>query len=117
MVYRKGELSKSTIDREWPHQVALAASFVAGRNFMAIHDFCRDEGLTLCPRQHFFRRNDRDHIVYCFAERDHAERFQLRFSGELIDPATRPKGPRSAQRVNAEAEARYRNGRCANCND
>ena len=25
MVYRKGELSKGTIDREWPHQVAVPA--------------------------------------------------------------------------------------------
>jgi hypothetical protein len=91
MVYRKGELSKSTIDREWPHQVALAASFVAGRNFMAIHRFCRDENLSLCPRNQFFRRNDRDYVVYCFAEREHAERFQFRFSGEHIAPPTRPK--------------------------
>ena len=31
MVYRKGELSKGTIDRDWPHQVALpAARYEAG---------------------------------------------------------------------------------------
>jgi hypothetical protein len=93
MVYRKGELNKTTIDREWPHQVALAASFVAGRNFMAIRHFCRDEDLSLCPRNHFFRRNDRDHVVYCFAAREHAESFLRRFGGERIDPATRPKWP------------------------
>jgi hypothetical protein len=117
MVYRKGELSKSTIDREWPHQVALAASFVAGRNFMAIHHFCRDEDLSLCPRQHFFRRNDRDHVVYCFAERDHAERFLQRFGGELVDPATRPKWPGASRPSDAAAEVRHRNGRCAHCDD
>jgi hypothetical protein len=117
MVYRKGELSKSTIDREWPHQVALAASFVAGRNFMAIHHFCRDEDLSLCPRQHFFRRNDRDHVVYCFAVRDHAERFHRRFGGERIDPATRPKWPGASRGFDAAAESRHRNGRCAHCDD
>jgi hypothetical protein len=108
MVYRKGELSKSTIDRQWPHQVALAASFVAGRNFMVIHRFCRDEDLSLCPRQHFFRRNDRDHVVYCFAERDHAERFQRRFGGELIDPATRPKWPGTSHHYDTATDRRLR---------
>jgi hypothetical protein len=117
MVYRKGELSKSTIDREWPHQVALAASFVASRNFMAIHRFCRDENLSLCPRNHFFRRNDRDNVVYCFAEREHAERFQLRFSGEHIDPATRPNFNGTPRRVDAAPETRHRNGRCTHCDD
>jgi hypothetical protein len=54
VVYREGELSKGTIDREWPHQVALRADFVAGRNFPIIHEFCRP--LSLCPRGHFFYR-------------------------------------------------------------
>jgi len=117
MVYRKGELSKSTMDREWPHQVALAASFVAGRNFMVIHHFCRDADLSLCPRQHFFRRNDRDHVVYCFAERDHAERFHQRFGGEHIDPLTRPKKTDNAHRYDAAAQTRHYNGRCTHCDD
>jgi hypothetical protein len=30
MTRRKGELSKSTIDREWPHQVALRADECTG---------------------------------------------------------------------------------------
>ena len=32
MIYRKGELSKSTINRDWPHQLVLPADFVRGKN-------------------------------------------------------------------------------------
>ena len=48
MVRRKGELTRAGIDRGWPHQVALPASEVAGRNYPVLHEFCR--GLSLCPR-------------------------------------------------------------------
>jgi hypothetical protein len=116
MVYRKGELSKSTIDREWPHQVALAADFVTA-SYTHIQDFCRDEPLSLCPRGHSFRRDDTWYVCYCFAERDHAARFLQRFGGEFTDPASRPKWRPSARRIDAAAEARHRNGRCANCDD
>jgi hypothetical protein len=34
-------------------------------------------------------------VVFCFAEREHAERFRERFGGELIDPNVRPKWPGS----------------------
>jgi hypothetical protein len=117
MVYRKGELSKSTIDREWPHQVALAADFVAGANYAIIHTFCRDEHLSLCPRGHNFQRDDTWYVCFCFAERHHAELFQKRFGGEFTDPAHRPKWPRSTRRIDPVAEARNRNGRCTNCHD
>jgi hypothetical protein len=43
VVYRKGELSKGKIDREWPHQVALPAQRCIGQNYVTIHLFC--EGL------------------------------------------------------------------------
>ena len=44
------------------------------------------EGLSLCPRTHSFRGGDTDILVFCFAERDHAEQFRDRFGGEIIDP-------------------------------
>ena len=93
MVYRKGELSKGTIDREWPNQVALRADVVAGRNFSALQEFCRP--LSLCPRGHSFRRDSLDFVVFCFADRAHAEQFRDRFGGEFVDPRHRPKWPGS----------------------
>jgi hypothetical protein len=40
-----------------------------------------------------FRRDDTDMLVFCFAERVHAEQFRDRFGGEFIDPKDRPKWP------------------------
>jgi hypothetical protein len=91
VAYRKGELSKGTIDREWPHQVTLRADHCAGHNYVTIHLFC--EGLSLCPRGHSFRRDDIDMTVFCFAERAHADQFRERFGGEFIDPKYLPKWP------------------------
>ena len=47
MVYRKGELTSAGIDRDWPHQVALSADYVCGRQYMILHRFCN--GLS-CAR-------------------------------------------------------------------
>ena len=89
MVYRRGELSKHMIDRDWPHQVALPAYRCTGGNHVTIHLFCAD--LSLCPRGHSFYRDRTDLNVFCFAKREHAEQFRERFGGEFIDPKDRPK--------------------------
>jgi hypothetical protein len=93
VVYRKGELSKGTIDRDWPHQVALPADRCLGGNYVTIRLFC--EGLSLCARGHSFRRGNIDMNVFCFAEQAHAEQFRNGFGGELIDPKDRPRWPGS----------------------
>jgi hypothetical protein len=54
VVYRKGELSKATIDRKWSHQVELPGSQVS-RDYYVILNFCKDEHLSLCARGHWFR--------------------------------------------------------------
>ena len=96
MVYRKGELSKTTIDREWPHQVALSEEAVQGRNFIIVDRFCR--GLSVCPRRQHYRKDGVDFIVFCFSELSDAQYFQMHFDGQLMTPETRPprwpKAPR-----------------------
>jgi hypothetical protein len=82
-----------------------------------IQGFCRDESLSLCPRGRHFQRNGAWYICYCFAKREHAERFQQRFGGNLMDPASRPKWRGSARLMDTAAEERHRNGRCTNCAD
>jgi len=59
-------------------------------NDITIRLFC--EPLSLRPRTHSFRR-DNDIIVFCFAQRAHAERFRDRFGGEFIDPKSRTNWP------------------------
>ncbi len=87
MVRRKGELSACQMDRDWPHQVALPASAVAGANFPIIEAFCIDERLSVCRRRHGFRRGDAEFIVYCFRHAAEADRFRERFNGEAVDAA------------------------------
>jgi hypothetical protein len=87
VIYRKGELGKDAIDCDWP----LPAPRCTGRNYVTMHLFC--EGFSLCPRGHSFRRDNIDINVFCFAKREDAELFQVRFGGEFIDPKDRPKWP------------------------
>ena len=82
MVIRKGELSQRTIEREWPHQVAITAETCRGGGYITTHYFC--EELSLCPRHGYFRRDDRDYVVFCFADPEHAELFRARFNGEMV---------------------------------
>ena len=91
MVYRKGELSKTAIDRGWPHQVALEERYCTGHNYYTLRFFC--EGMSLCSRGQCFARDGSYFNVFCFAEREHAEKFAAKFNGELMCPKTRPKWP------------------------
>jgi hypothetical protein len=118
MINHKGELTKASIDCRWPHQIALPAYRCMGHNYLTIHFFCEAERLSLCTPTHSFRRNDIHHIVFCFAKPEHAEQFQVRFGGELMDSATRPRWPgKHVSRGDLVAEHRLRNGRCINCDD
>jgi hypothetical protein len=40
VVYRKGELSKAMMDRQWPHQVAVPSYRCLGHNYRTMHFFC-----------------------------------------------------------------------------
>jgi len=63
---------------------------VKGEGYATTPDFFRD--LSLCPRGHFFWREDVGYVVFCFAERAHAEAFHARFGGEF----NRAEGPPQA---------------------
>lgn len=89
---RKGELSASAIDRGWPFQVALPASQQSGGNYSLVRYFC--EGMSLCPRAHSVVKDDVWHIVFCFAEKEDAEKFKARFGGVDFSPANRGRGRR-----------------------
>ena len=52
---------------------------------------------SLCPRGHTFYRGAHDFHVFCFAQRDHAEKFLTQFGGEMIDPKDQPRWPRGGR--------------------
>ena len=70
MVRRKGEMSSTAIDWEYPHQVILPAHCYCGTNYRSIHAFCA--GLSLAPRGHAVIKNDEWHHVFCL----HSARMQ-----------------------------------------
>jgi hypothetical protein len=91
MVRRKGQLSRSRIDREWPHQVALRAFYEGQYGKQAeIAAFCA--GLSVAPLGPSVRRDDEWYRVHCFACLRDAERFRERFGGEWFNPADRGAG-------------------------
>ena len=69
---RKGELSPSRVDREWPHQIMLPADECLGQQYNVIAEFCAD--LSLCPRGHSLGVSDKWQRVFCFAEKGDAEK-------------------------------------------
>jgi hypothetical protein len=87
---RKGEYSKSRLNREFPHQVILPADRCTGANGAAMDNFCTN--LALGPRHHSLFYEDRWHLVYCFANAAHADLFRERFGGESLNPEARGRG-------------------------
>ena len=92
-MYRKGELSPVSVDRGWPHQVALPASASLNGGYKIIRELCKD--LSLCPRGHSVFREEWFN-VYCFTEAEHAERFMAKFGGERFYPSQRGRGAKWA---------------------
>ena len=90
MTRRKGEYSKSRLDREFPHQVIVPADRCTGSNSAVIESLCRN--LTLGPGHHSLFHLDRWHLVYCFAGAAHADLFRETFGGEKFDPKARGRG-------------------------
>lgn len=75
------ELPKGRLAQEFPYQIAFPTARCApSRDDLLIQMFCDHRNVT--PRHHTVRRDDKDFIVYCFADAQHAESFQAAFGGE-----------------------------------
>ena len=85
---RKGEMSKSAIDRGWPHQVAVR--ILDGQPVGHI----RSDGpfSSLCDRGHEVADGQYCYYIYCFADREQANRFRGIVAGEVFDPRDRSGG-------------------------
>ena len=84
------EFSKSKIDRDFPYQVALPADECKGKYFEVIR--ATSAALGAAPRDYSVRHDDRDYVVFCFANAAHAKGFMNTCGGEAFNPAERGRG-------------------------
>jgi hypothetical protein len=88
MTRRKGEITRARLRHKWPHHVALSADKVLGlKNSEIVHSFAAT--LSVAPLTYSMRRDDSDHVVFCFAKLEDAQAFCDRFGGERLPGGTR----------------------------
>lgn len=85
MTRARGQPSRTSIDREYPHQVTVPAGDVGGKNFDLIIVFHAQIGVPQRSRSIF--KDDRWYDIYCFADPQHAVSFQAIFGGEIEEAA------------------------------
>jgi hypothetical protein len=80
---RRSQITRAQLRQWWPHHVVVSADKVNGlRNCTTVRDF--DNTLSVAPRTYWFRRDDADYVVFCFAEPEHAQAFAERFGGQRL---------------------------------
>ncbi|MEQ1950983.1 hypothetical protein [Mesorhizobium sp. CN2-181] len=81
--------SAFSIDRDFPHQVALLSDLCVDRNFRLLYDFCEALGVPWHTRHVtaiWPNGKHEKHRLHCFAEEASAAAFNMRFGGILFDP-------------------------------
>jgi hypothetical protein len=83
VTHRKGVISRSQLNRQWPHHVALPAETLRGiGNSETVYAFLKP--LSIGPRPYRLRRGNLGFAVFCFAKPEDAQAFAERFGGEVF---------------------------------
>ena len=82
-----GRPQKQEIDRDYPHQVEIAAVLCKGENENRIRGFCRTR--MVASRRYYACRNGNDFLTWCFAKIEDAHAFQERHGGRYMTPGER----------------------------
>jgi hypothetical protein len=82
MTRARGQSSRTLLDREYPHQVLVAADNVRGKALEKVLDFHAKLGIPIKSRT--LRKDDAWCKLYYFDDLDHARLFHVMFGGELI---------------------------------
>jgi hypothetical protein len=78
MTRPRGGTTRSLLDRQWPHLVALPTEAPRGaENGTPIYALAEE------PRRYALERDGRDLMVFCFATADVAQTFHGRFGREM----------------------------------
>ena len=78
---RRGQPSRTVLDREYPHQVLVRAENLGGKTLDKVADFHVKLGISTKSRS--IRKDDAWYTLYCFADPNHDKLFQVMFGGEL----------------------------------
>jgi hypothetical protein len=82
MTRARGQSSRTSLNREYPHQVLVMSDSIRGKTLDRVIAFHTQSGIPTKTRS--VRQHDRRYDLYCFADRQHAAQFQGEFGGELI---------------------------------
>ena len=83
MTRARGQSSRSKLNRKYPHQVLVLADNIRGPTFNRALAFHKQAHVPI--QNYTARKDDRWHLLFCFAERKNALAFQLAFGGDLFD--------------------------------